>query len=449
MVLQKMRKTASGGLTVLLMASLLAACGSGNNANSPSPQASTGGSTGATDQKVTLRMIESLTSPARTTLLQAMITKFQDANKNITVELISPPFDQADNKIRTMLSAKQDIDIIEARDLNVAEFVNNQYLEPLTSYASAWSDYATVTPVSKSVGSVGDTLYYVPSGLYQRQMFYRADWFKELGLTPPKTWEELYATGLKLTDPAKNRFGFSFRGGPGSNGVTDAMILGYNADQVNLEDSMFLKDGKTIFSTPQAKEALDLYLKIYKDISPSDSVNWGFQEQVQAFTSGVTGILLQDPDVIQVLTEGMEEGTWATAPVPTGPTGKALIAAGGSGWAITAYSEKKDAAWKLIEFLSAPENNTQFSKDFGLVPIHSTATEDEYFQTGPYKTLLDMSNMPDTFVNYKPPFQYAGTGKWGDTSTEGQQAYLLGSSTAEELLAKWDAYWVDQKKSAQ
>ncbi|WP_136605417.1 ABC transporter substrate-binding protein [Paenibacillus dokdonensis] len=395
--------------------------------------------------KVTIRMIESLTSPKRTELIQAMLDKFQEDNPNIKVELISPPFDQADNKIRTMLGSKEEIDILEVRDLNVAEFVNNGYIEPLDAYTDKWSDFATVSAVSKSVGTVGGKMYFLPNGLYQRQMFYRADWFKEKGLNPPTTWEELYETAKKLTDPSKNRFGFSFRGGAGSNGTTDSMILAYNGDKVNLEDSMFTKDGATIYSTPEAKAAMELYLKLYKDASPPDSINWGFQEQVQAFTSGVTAILLQDPDVIQSLQEKMEEGTWATAPLQTGPTGKALFAAGGAGWGMSSKSKHKEEAWKLIEYLSSPEVNTKFSKDYGLIPLHTTATEDEFFKTGPYKTLIDMSDKPDTFVNYKPAFEYPGNGQWGQVAMETGQALLLNKATLDETLKKWDSYWVEQK----
>jgi multiple sugar transport system substrate-binding protein len=429
MGVRRTRKLVGILLTITLLLGILASCS--NNSEG--------------DGKVTLRMIESLTSPKRTELLKAMLTDFESKNSNIKVELISPPFDQADNKIRTMLGAEEQLDILEVRDLNVAEFVNNSYVEPINSYTDDWSDFKTMGSAAKSVGTVGDKLYFIPNGLYQRQMFYRTDWFAEKGLKAPTTWEELYETGKALTDPANNRFGFSFRGGPGSNGNTDTMILSYNGDKVDLENSMFTKEGTSIYSTPEAKTAMELYLNIYKEASPPDSINWGFQEQVQAFTSGVTAILLQDPDVIQVVQEKMEKGTWDTAPMPTGPTGKALFAPGGAGWGITSYSKHKDEAWKLIAFLSSPEQNTKFSKDYGLVPIHTSATEDEFFKTGPYKTLLDMSNKPDTFVSYKAPFQYPGLGQWGQVSMESQQALVLGNATLDETLKQWDAYWMDQK----
>ncbi|WP_219835134.1 sugar ABC transporter substrate-binding protein [Paenibacillus sp. R14(2021)] len=426
-----------------LSAGLLAGCGSSNTETTSNNGGGNNG--GSKDEPVTLRMIESLTSPKRTQLLQASIDKFQTANPNIKVELISPPFDQADNKIRTMLGANEDLDVVEVRDLTVAELVNNGFIEPLDTYAASWSDFSTVSAISKSLGSTGGKLYFVPNGLYERQLFYRADWFKEKGLNPPTTWEELYDTAKKLTDPAKNRYGFSFRGGAGSNGTTDAMVLAYNGDNVDLNDSMFTKDGKSIFSTPEAKSAIELYLKLYKDASPKDSISWGFQEQVQAFTSGVTGMLLQDPDVIQSLSEKMEAGTWATAPLQAGPSGKALLAAGGAGWGITANSKHKDEAWKLISFLSSPAENTEFSKAYGLIPIHTSAAEDDFFKTGPYKTLLDMTNAPDKFLNFKPPFDYPGTGQWGQVEMESGQALILGKANIDDTLASWSKYWDEQK----
>lgn len=390
-------------------------------------------------------MIESLTSPDRTKLLQDAIARFQSENPNIKVELISPPFDQADNKIRTMLAAKQDLDILEVRDLNIAEYVNNGYLEPLDTYASSWENGSTLSATAKIVGSTGGKLYFIANALYQRQMFYRKDWFDAKGLSAPKTWEELVDAAKKLTDPKMNRYGFSFRGGPGANGNFDHMIYDYNDKVINIDDAPFTKDGKTVYGTPEAKQALELYKKLYKEASPPDSINWGFQDQVQAFTSGVTGILLQDPDVIQVLNDKMDPKTVATAPMPLGPGGKSLVSTGAGGWGITSYSKNKNEAWKFISFLSSPKENTVISKAIGTIPIHTSATSDPYFQTGPYKTLLDMTAKADTFINYTPPFKYPANGSWGELSMKGQQSYLLDKRSSDDLLKEWEKFWLDQK----
>lgn len=428
MTAKKAKKILSGAVAGTLLLGVLSGC-----------------SGGGSDKKVTLRMIESLTSPNRTTVLKEMIGKFEEANPNIKVDLISPPFDQADNKIKTMLSAKQDLDVLEVRDWTVSEFSNNNYLEPLNDYVKDWKDYATEVEVAKTVASLNGKLYFITNGMYQRQMFFRKDWFQEKGIQPPTNYEEMVAAAIKLTDPSKNRYGFSFRGGPGANGVPDAMILNQNFENIDHDDSMFLKDGKTMFSTPEAKQALELYVKLYKEGSPKDSINWGYQEQVQAFTSGVTGILLQDPDAIPALMEKMDVGTIGTAPMPKGPTGKAYTSTGGAGWGMTSYSKHKDEAFKLIAFLSSPEQNTDFAKKTALIPIHSTASNDPFFQTDLYKSLLLMAGKPDEFVNLKANTKYPGTGQWPQVSMESGQAMLTGKATIDDTLKKWDQFWADQR----
>ncbi|NBD25114.1 ABC transporter substrate-binding protein [Paenibacillus glycinis] len=435
MAAKKEKKMLLGTVAGVLLIGVLAGCGDNGD----------GGSNGGSGKKVTLRMIESLTSPARTAVLQEMIAKFETANPDIKVELISPPFDQADNKIKTILGAKEDLDVLEVRDQTISEFSNNGYLEPLNDYVKDWPDYATEVDVAKTVASLGDKLYFITNGMYQRQMFYRKDWFQEKGIQPPTNYEEMVAAAIKLTDPSKNRYGFSFRGGPGANGVPDTIIQNYNFDNIDHDDSSFLKDGKSMYSTPEAKQALELYVKLYKEGSPKDSINWGYQEQVQAFTSGVTGILLQDPDAIPALTEKMDVNTIGTAPMPKGPSGKAFTATGGAGWGIASYSKHKDEAFKLIAFLSSPEQNTYFAIKTALIPIHSSASEDPFFQTDMYKTLLEMASKPDEFVNLKANTKYPGTSQWGQVAMESGQSLLLGKVSVEDTLKQWDKFWADQR----
>ena len=71
-----------------------------------------GGCSGAADDgTVTLQMVESLTNPARTELLNELIGEFEEANPDIQVELVSPPTDQADQKIQQMLQSGSGVDV--------------------------------------------------------------------------------------------------------------------------------------------------------------------------------------------------------------------------------------------------------------------------------------------------------------------------------------------------
>lgn len=443
-------------LSLLFISAIAVGCSAKDNQSARSNQAADNkpgsgveAASGAAEDNVRLRMMESLTNPQRTGILKQLIAQFEQENPAIHVELISPPFDQADATIETMLATKQDLDVIEIREINVADYVNKHYVEPLDAYTAGWQDYATVQQIPLTVGSVNGKLYFLANGLYERQLYYRKDWFEKANISPPSTWEELYEAAVKLTDPAHNQYGFAFRGAKGSNGTFDAMIRTYNGQEINLTDGAFLTSGATIYSTQQAEEALTLYKNLYKDASPQESVYWGFEEHVKSFTSGQTAMLLQDSDVIQTLQSSMKPGTWATVPMPKGPSGKSLITVGAAGWGIPSASDHKAEAWKLIAFLSSPENNIKFGKAYGLVPIHTTAAADPFFTIGPYKTLIDMTNDPDTYLYYQTPIKYPGNNEWSKVSTALEQEMLLGKATVQQTLANWDAYWKEQQRLMQ
>ncbi|MFD0619577.1 ABC transporter substrate-binding protein [Paenibacillus sp. GCM10027629] len=423
---------------VMLISMVLSGCGSSSKDNNDS--ASKAGNT------VTLKMIESLTSPERTEVLKKMLAEFEQQNPGIKVELISPPLQNADTKIATMLAAKEDLDVLEVRDITAKQFVTNQFIEDLKSYTSKWENYKTLNDSAKmSANYINNTPYYIPYGLYQKILFYRKDWFDAKGMTPPATWQEVYEKGKALTDPAQNRYGYAYRGGAGGDNFTLMITQAFNADQINPDDSMFLKDGKTIFSTPESKQAMDLFTKIYQEASPKDSTNWAFSETVESFVSGVTAMLINDPDVIAVTKEKMKEGTWATAPIPLGPTGKAPRFVGAAGWGMTSYSKHKEEAWKLIEFLSNPDQNLVFAKAVGLIPIHTTAADDEFFKKGAYQPFIEMNSKPDAYLMMRDATDYQGYGESKKIAVEDNQALILKQRSIDDVLKNWDKYWTDQK----
>ena len=62
------------------------------------------------DEKVHLTFVEVMTSPERTLVLQEAIKNFEAANPNVEVELVSPPYEQAETKLASMLAAGQDVE---------------------------------------------------------------------------------------------------------------------------------------------------------------------------------------------------------------------------------------------------------------------------------------------------------------------------------------------------
>ncbi|SED98327.1 multiple sugar transport system substrate-binding protein [Arthrobacter alpinus] len=406
-----------------------------------------GGGDTAADGKVTLKMVESLTNPTRTETLKTLLAGFEKENPNITVDLISPPTDSADQKIQQMLQSGKGIDVVEARDITVGSFGANKWLYDMSSDLKDWDGWENLTENAVNYSKQDGKTYYIPYGFYGLSLFYRTDLVKDAGFSgPPASWQDLLEQSEKLNQPDSNKFGYAFRGGTNANSNAVAVIEAYTADQIDKENAFKLSNGKTIFSAPEAQTAMDDYLELFKKGSPPSSVAWGYPEMVQGFSNGSTAFLLQDPEVIATVKESksIKADQWSVAPLLTGPTGKAIQPVATAGWGIAESSTAKPEAVKLIKYLSQGEPATQFSKDNSLVPILKSAAKDPYYSTGPWAAYVTMTENPETYISAVQPRGVAWWTEWIKKSDGELQRVLTGKMTTKELLASWDSYWTEK-----
>lgn len=400
-------------------------------------------------EEIKLTMVESLTSPARTETIRKILDKFEAENPGVTVELISPPLANADDKIAQMLMQQQDLDVLEVREQTATQFINNKFIQDMDQYVAEWEGYDKLQQVAKDdITRIGGQAYLIPYGFYQRILYYNVAAFEEKGLAAPTTFEELHDIGAQFVDPASGKYGYSFRGAAGGQWYVDMQIQAYIGEGIETNEAYFLEDGSTIFSRPEALEAVNDYVKLYQDTAPPDSLNWSYPEMVEGFVSGVTQMLIQDPEVIAACQDSMAEGTWGTAVLPVGPSGVSYGPMGYAGWGMTSYTKHPEMAWKLIEFLSNEENNMTFCKENSLLPIYQSAAEDPFFGEGPYAPYMEMNASPDTWICAVAPQQYQGWGEYMKRADNDLQKLLTGSLSAEDMLAGWDEFWTDQRAKA-
>lgn len=413
---------------------------------------SSAGSTQKGSEPVTITMVESLTSPERTALLKEIAGKYEKAHTGVTINIISPPLENADQKITQMLQAKQDVDIVEVRDSTLTQFATNKWIADIGKYIDQWDERNTLTPsAQKAIKTFKNTAYLVPYGFYHRALFYRKDWFQKAGLKAPKTWQDVYDAGKKLTDPSKSRYGYSFRGGSNGYQYADTVYWSYLGAEELASPSAgyFTKEGngKTIFSLPKTKEALHFYKSTYKDISPKDSIAWGFSEMVQGFVGGTTAMLIQDPEVIATCSSSMQSSQWDMVPFPVGPSGESGGKDGFAGWGLTSFSKHPDQAADFLLFLSNAENNTYFAKKYSTIPIHTTAAKlDDYFSTGKFGVYMKTEKQPDVYKYIIEPQMYEAFADYQTKVDQKYQQYLNDTITDDELLSWLDDFWTQAYK---
>ncbi len=400
----------------------------------------TAATAGQAAAQTTLQLVEVITSPQRTEHLETMIDAFEAANPEVTVEVTSLPWGQAFEKLATMVQAGQVPDVVEMPDRWLSLYANNNRLVNLERYIADWPEAQNLTQAALDFGSViPGEIHEIPYGFYLRAMFWNKKLFEEAGIDgPPETMAEFMETSKTISElPGKS--GYCLRGGPGATNGYIMWALNFLG-----ENRYFDEEGNSTLDSPDAVEGFKFITELYQNgYAPRDSVNWGFNEIVAGFYSGTCAMLDQDPDALIAIAERMPEEDFAVAPMPIGPKGKSFPTIGYAGWAMFEEAQDKDAAWKLIQHLSSPEMNLEWSKFVGVIPIYQGAEQDPFFQKpqfeGWFTELEGEAWEPTSMPTYLEEFGY-----FADVlSIQSGQEALLGQRTPEDVAGEWAAYLTD------
>lgn len=399
---------------------------------------------GAARAETVIDLTEVITSPQRTELLRGLLDKFEAANPGIKVEVTSLPWGQAFEKLATMVQGGETPDVVEMPERWVSLYGTSGQLASLEPWLAKWDGAKELSERVLQYGSVvGGTPYMIPYGFYIRAMFWNKKLFKEAGLDhAPETMAEFVEASRRISALGGGKSGYCLRGGTGSaNGYSMFMLT------MNGSPDYFDQEGNSTFSQPGAVKGLQTLVDMYKEgLVPRDSVNWGFNEIVAGFYSGTCAMLDQDPDALIAIQERMKPEDFAVAPMPLGPAGKAFPTLGYAGWAMFEAAEDKEAAWKLIAFLSSQESNLAWSKFVGVVPIHKRSQADPFFNSEQFKgwftELNDPRWEPTPVPAYLPEYGY-----WADSlAVQSGQEMLLGQRTAEDVAGEWASYFTEAQK---
>lgn len=388
----------------------------------------------------TLKLVEVITSPERTEVLQGLVDKYEAENEGVTVEIVSLPWGQAFEKLTTMVAGGDVPDVVEMPDTWLALYAGSGQLASLEEHIAGWEHGDTLTDKTLAMGrQVGDA-YMIPYGFYLRAMFYNKKLLAEAGVdTPPGTMAEFMEASAKVS-ALDGKSGYCLRGGPGG---TNGWIM--FAATMNGTNEFFTENGQSRINEPGSVEGIQFMMDLYqKGYAPKDSVNWGFNEIVAGFYSGTCAFLDQDPDALIAIQERMPAEDFAVMPMPVGPAGKAFPTIGFAGWSVFKSTEHESDAWNLVAALSSPEANATWAKRVGVIPIHKGADQDPHFKTEQFKGWFEELNgeqyVPTVMPTYLEQWGYFGSTVLLETSQEA----LLGQRSAQDVADEWAALLTDE-----
>jgi len=151
--------------------------------------------------------------------------------------------------------------------------------------------------------------------------------------------------------------------------------------------SRLLADGDTrgAFEQPPFREAFDFYLGLFRDhLAPTAGLN-DIANMYQEFERGTFAMVVTGPWNLGEFARRLPpelQHAWDTAPLP-GPEGPGLSMAGGSSLVVLKSSRRKPDAWRLLEFLSRPEQQARFYRLTGDLPARREAWRDSALAADP------------------------------------------------------------------
>ncbi|MYL31594.1 extracellular solute-binding protein [Halobacillus halophilus] len=346
------------GMTAVLVGGLLAGCSGGE-------------ASGNEEGQVEVKMSGWSASPEEQALLEETIADFEEKHPHIDVNFQTIS-DQYMDVLKTRLIGGEAADLFYLDASEAPALMSKGVLEPLNEYVTDDFDINDFEDPLLNAFKQGEEIYGFPKDFSTLALFYNKQAFEDAGLSgPPQTWEEVIEYSEKLTVDADGD------GNPEQYGLGIAKELArqfYKLEPYGAE--LVDENGKASFASEQAVDALQPLVDQYREDQtaafPSDvGAGWGGE----MFGQGKAAMVIEGNWAVPFIENNFSNIDYGTSEIPTVNDQK-VTAAFPVAYVMNKQSEKKEAAWELLSYLTGKEGmKTWTSKGFALPTRKSVAEE--------------------------------------------------------------------------
>lgn len=372
------------GLIVILVS--IAACGTPAAQTTPTsapdavqPAATAPAQTAATAQEptaaapagepVTIQFITPGALGLERTMYENFVYKFQDANPDIKVKVSFEAWGDYMTKLPTILAGGAVPDVIHQHMSIVQDYAAKGALTDLSPYMQQDGVLKDAyVPALFDAFSHDGKVWALPKDSAAWGIYYNKTMFDAAGVPYPKpdwTLQDFQQTALALTVDANGvkasqpgfdannikQWGFNWINPlPFDSEQARGWILANGADWYNESYT------ESRLNDPKVLEVLKTFqqMRCEQHSIPTPSQAQG---QGDPFRAGLTAMIVGFHNVDFFAREEKVKFDYDVTYLPKGPGGQ-YVMVGASGWAIPAASKHKDAAWKLVKFLTSKEVQT-------------------------------------------------------------------------------------------
>lgn len=313
--------------------------------------------------------------------VEKSIAQFNDSKvtaKPVKVRIMPADSSQFLDQMRTQLQAgSADIDVFGGDISWAALFAPNGWLADLSErFTPELRSQHLKAAVDANVvdGKVYGVPWYWDAGL----LYYRKDLLERAGYSaPPATWDELREMALKVSRDTKTPNGFNFQGANYEGGTVNGI------EYIRAAGGDVLTDGKVSIGSAQAVEGLTIErAMVTSGVAPAGVANYKEDECLAGFLGGKTVFTRQWVYLYGKVTDKQQSvlspAQIGVAELPVARAGVTPVNVGG-GWncMVNATSRNQDDAWKLVQHLTAPEQQKALASGYAFLPTRPALYDDK------------------------------------------------------------------------
>ncbi|NCD04712.1 MAG: extracellular solute-binding protein [Spirochaetia bacterium] len=221
-------------------------------------------------EPVTIEYWTSQTQTDRQSTIQLLIDTFEVLNPDIKVKLIAVDENDLTSQMATAANAKTLPSLIEGAATTIVSFgadglIDVEANKDVINTIGRDKFFEGALKMNESATSQA---YGIPFHGWLQGLWYRADWFKDAGLEPPTTWENIEKAAKYFYNPSENTYGILV-GTKAENFTEQCFTPIAQSNGASLYD----KNGNLTFDTPEMKEAIKFYGDLAK-YNPPGPQTW-------------------------------------------------------------------------------------------------------------------------------------------------------------------------------
>jgi multiple sugar transport system substrate-binding protein len=297
------------------------------------------------------------------------IDRFQEANPDITVELVEFPAsadEQRNQFIQRQEAQSADCDVFGADVVWTAEFAQQKWLYDLTPYVEGRQD--EFIPSTLETVNYDGKFWGVPKDTNAGFLYYRSDQVD----AAPDSWQAVY-------EDAAAQDGIVYQGASYEGLTVNFLELAYAAGGTVLNE-----DGtEATINSPENLSALEFMVNGIQDGAAQEAVVTMMEEESQrAFVAGRATYLRNWPYVYAI---GQAEGSkvrnkFEVVPFPAFEGGETAGILGGLNLVISAFAANPGGALAFVDFVTNEESMNRAASQFALPPALASSYDDSGVQ---------------------------------------------------------------------